>query len=538
MPELPTGTVTFLFTDIEGSTQLLKKLGDRYADVLAEHQRLLRMAFAEAGGREIDTQGDAFFVAFTRAKDAVSAALSGQTALATHPWPGREPVRVRMGIHTAEPAVGGERYVGLGVHRAARVCAAGHGGQILLSGATRELVEEELPSGIELRDLGEHRLKDLDRPEHIFQLVENGLRTDFPPLKTLAAQPAAATPFAGREGELAAAAEAVVRPRMLVSRRRLVAAAAALLIAAAALTAVLRLAGGGPAAVEVMPNSVAVIDPEDNRLVDSVSTAVSPGPIQFAGGKLWVLNRSSFSVSVIDAGTHTVRDTFGVSISEGYPNGLATDAGGVWVSGANSGRVVWYGAGVNQSVKVGVGAYGLGTGSELARAGEDLWVTGVFPPLVARVDISDPLIPKLVFRLTLDRAPSALAVGEGYAFVGDAQGDLRRIDPVTQETRAVSFGGRIEDIAVAGDIVWVVTDERKLLRLDAGSLTPSATVALRDAPSALAFGAGGVWVASADAGTVTRIDPATNQVVETIEVGNRPQGIAVANGLVWVTVRR
>jgi class 3 adenylate cyclase len=136
MTELPSGTVTFLFTDVEGSTRLLKQLRDGYGELLAEHRRILRTAFAEHGGQEIDTQGDAFFVAFRRAKDAALAASAGQRALAAHPWPKGADCRVRMGMHTGEPTVGDEGYHGLGVHRAARIMAAGHGGQILLSQAT------------------------------------------------------------------------------------------------------------------------------------------------------------------------------------------------------------------------------------------------------------------------------------------------------------------------------------------------------------------------------------------------------------------
>ena len=124
MAELPSGTVTFLFTDIEGSTRLLTRLRERYADLLADHQRLLRAVFAEHHGSEIDTQGDSFFVAFPRARDAAAAAVAGQRALAKHEWPGGAEVKVRMGVHTGEPIVGGERYVGLGVHRAARIAAA------------------------------------------------------------------------------------------------------------------------------------------------------------------------------------------------------------------------------------------------------------------------------------------------------------------------------------------------------------------------------------------------------------------------------
>jgi class 3 adenylate cyclase/streptogramin lyase len=545
MPELPTGTVTLLFSDIEGSTRLLKALGDEYGNVLAEHQRLLRAAFEGAGGHEIDTQGDAFFVAFARAKDAVAAALAAQRSLASNRWPDGQEVRVRIGIHTAEPTVGGERYVGLGVHRAARICSAGHGGQILLSGATRELVEEQLPPGIQLLDLGEHHLKDLERPERIFQLCQNNDRDAFPPLKTVAAQPAEATPFAGREGELAAAAtEAVVGPRRLRNRRGLIIAGAlALALVAAAVAAVLVLSGGGPATVEVVPNSVVLVDPAHDRLVDLLRIpAESPGPIDVAGGKVWVLNRSSFSITVIDAKTRMPVNTFGVSPNEGYPNGLAADPGGVWLTGSASSRVTWYGRNLTEAVEVAEGGYTLGTGSELARIGQDLWVTGVIQPLVAALNISDfspsDFSPKVLFRLRLERAPTALAVDQGYGYVGDAQGNLVRIDAVTQEQRSVTLAGRIEDIVVAGGSIWLVTDEQKLLRLAPGSLTTSATVDLPDPPSALAFGAGGVWVVSADAGTVTHVDPESMKVLKTITIGHRPQGVAVAEGLVWVTVRR
>ena len=143
MPQIPSGTVTFLFTDVEGSTRLLKQLREGYGDVLATHRRLLRAAVAEHGGQEIDTQGEAFFFAFARAREAVAGAAAGQRALAAEQWPEGVVVRVRMGIHTGEPVVGAEGYTGMGVHRAARICGAGHGGQVLVSNATRELVADE-----------------------------------------------------------------------------------------------------------------------------------------------------------------------------------------------------------------------------------------------------------------------------------------------------------------------------------------------------------------------------------------------------------
>src|SRR6266487_5095722 len=157
MPDLPMGTVTLLFTDIEGSTRLLRQLGDGYVNVLAQCRRLLRTAFQTYNGYEVDTQGDAFFVAFARAIDAVSAAVAGQRALARHGWTEGMTVRVRMGLHTGEPEFTPEGYIGLDVHHTARIMGAAHGGQILLSATTRALVEHELPAEVSLRDLGEHR---------------------------------------------------------------------------------------------------------------------------------------------------------------------------------------------------------------------------------------------------------------------------------------------------------------------------------------------------------------------------------------------
>ena len=198
MGELPSGTVTFLFTDIEGSTALLHELGaERYSEALAEHRRVLREAFAANGGVEVDTQGDAFFVAFPTAPGALAAASEAQEALA---------IPVRMGLHTGTPLQTPEGYVGADVHRAARIAAVGHGGQVLVSASTHTLLE---PGTSLLLDLGEHRLKDLSAPERIWQFGER----EFPRLKTLHQTnlPVPATPFLGREQELAAVQELLVR---------------------------------------------------------------------------------------------------------------------------------------------------------------------------------------------------------------------------------------------------------------------------------------------------------------------------------------
>jgi len=182
---LPEGTVTFLFTDIEGSTNLLHRLGDKYISLLDDHHRILRKVFSRWNGREVDTEGDAFFVSFPKATEAVAAVVESQRALTEHNWPGGATVRVRMGLHTGEPWTGSSGYVGMDVHRAARIAHVGHGGQILLSETTAALLRGSLPEGVALRDLGHHHLKDMQFPEHIRQLVVDGLPSDFPPLKSL-----------------------------------------------------------------------------------------------------------------------------------------------------------------------------------------------------------------------------------------------------------------------------------------------------------------------------------------------------------------
>jgi predicted ATPase/class 3 adenylate cyclase len=217
--DLPTGTVTFLFTDVEGSTRLLQQLGSEWPSVLDQHNRILRDAIRRAGGVDVRTEGDAFFAVFSSATGAASAAITAQKALATHPWSPDAPIRVRMGLHTGEGAIGGDDYVGLDVHRAARIAAAGHGGQLLVSAATAELIGGALTNEAGLRDLGHHRLKDLARPERIYELTADGLPAAFPPLRSLETPtnlPPERTPFVGRRREVDAL-KGVVRGGRLVT---------------------------------------------------------------------------------------------------------------------------------------------------------------------------------------------------------------------------------------------------------------------------------------------------------------------------------
>jgi predicted ATPase/class 3 adenylate cyclase len=219
MTDLPTGTVTFLFTDIEGSTGLLQALGDRYLAVLDEHAAIVRRAVADGGGVEVSTHGDAFFAVFRSPAGAVRAAVAAQRGLAAHDWSPGPPVRVRMGLHTGEGTLGGDDYAGIDVHLAARVADAAHGGQVLVSDATRGLVQHALPGGVSLRDLGAHRLRGIATPERLHQLVVEGLEPDFPAPRTLDARPnnlpLQLTSFVGREEEIAEVERLLDQSRLL-----------------------------------------------------------------------------------------------------------------------------------------------------------------------------------------------------------------------------------------------------------------------------------------------------------------------------------
>ena len=217
--DLPAGTVTLFFIDMAASTNLLEKLGSaRYAGLLADYRQIVRAAFRQWHGYEVDTQGDALFGVFVRASEAAAASVAIQRALAAHKWPENASVRARIGLHTGEPQLSPEGYIGLDVHHTARIMNAAHGGQILLSQTTGNLVEHALPEDTSLRDLGEHRLKDLRRPVRLFQLSGADLPVDFPPLQTLDTHPnnlpTQPTPFMGREREVARLCDLLRRPEI------------------------------------------------------------------------------------------------------------------------------------------------------------------------------------------------------------------------------------------------------------------------------------------------------------------------------------
>ena len=288
---LPSGTVTFLFTDIEGSTRLLRELGRTvYGRRLAAHRELIEGAVDLHDGRVVDTQGDAFFCVFQDAAGALSAAVQAQRGLASD----TDLPRVRMGLHTGGATVADNGYLGVSVHRAQRICSAAHGGQILLSNATREIVADDLPRGVDVRDLGEHELKDLDRPARLFQAIVDGLASNFPPPRTGAPDPAAGPSLQGRS----------------LSRKFLLLLGAVVLVAGIAIAyAVFREESGGPTLSKVDPNSVGIIDAGRNALVSQVPVGNEPTQIAVGGDSVWVANAGDRTAMQIDPETGGIEHT-------------------------------------------------------------------------------------------------------------------------------------------------------------------------------------------------------------------------------------
>jgi YVTN family beta-propeller protein len=525
--ELPIGTVTFLFTDIEGSTQLLKQLGgDVYGGALADHQRILREAFAEHGGHEIDTQGDSFFVAFGRAKDAVSCAIACQLRLAEHSWPDDTQLRVRMGIHTGEPAMGGQRYVGLGVNRGARIAAAGHGGQVLVSQTTRELLRDDPVPDVSLRDLGEHQLKDMDEPERIFQLVAPGLQADFPELKT-----AASTPFEGREGELAeAAAQELAKRWRRPGRRVLVGATFAAALVGAIFGVLLTQGGGSNANASVSANALGVIDPDNGQIAAEIPVGVAPGGVAVGPDAIWVTNTGENTVSRIDPSTNGVEQTIDVG---GGPVGVAVTPSAVWVANGLDGTVSRIDSATNrvtQTVPVGNGPTG-------AAAGEGgIWVTNSTDGTVSRID---PGSGRVKDTFPAVSGASAIAVGFGRIWVlSSPSAKLIALDPDSGRiVDEIGVGVDPAGVAIGSEAVWVTNRaDGTVSKIEPRTGTVIGTTGVGRSPTGVTASPEAVWVANAGDGTMSRVDPTTVTVVQSVPLGNPPREVVWSPRGAYVTV--
>ena len=513
MAELPSGTVTFLFTDVEGSTQLLKQLRERYAESLGIHQRLLREAFERHGGRELDTQGDAFFYVFARARDAILAAVEAQRSLGAYSeWPEGAEVKVRMGVHTGQAEISDGRYTGLAVHRAARICAAAHGSQILVSQAAETLLQdEEEDLQISLRPLGQHPLKDLDRPVSLYQVEASDLPSRFPPPR----------------GQTPGGAARWRRPIVLVPVALVVAG-----IAAAVLVIALGSGGGGLSRVD--PNNVGVIDVKTNKIVEQVPVGIRPGPIATAPGAVWIGNLDDRTLTRIDPSTRT--QAANVQLHNRTPTGLAATPTAVWVAHGILGSISKVDpqydlAGAPVSVTQGSNA-----GSVTVGGG---WVWAVFGnSTLVRIN---PSTARVSGRGFAGSGPSGIVYAEGAVWVSNSgEATVDRFNPRTFTVEPVGtspVGPQPSSIAYGEGALWVTNAGDDTVTRLAPASGSTATIDVGSRPSAVTVGGGAVWVANSGDGTISRIDPATKKVVKRIHTGNWPAGLAVQGGFLWVTVQ-
>jgi ABC-type transport system substrate-binding protein/class 3 adenylate cyclase/streptogramin lyase len=506
VPDHRSGTVTFVFTDIEGSTRLARALRERWPEVRSDQRRLVRAAFAAHGGEEVDTQGDSFFYVFPRARDAAVAAAEAQRALAAHDWPEDGEVRIRVGMHTGEPVVSDEGYHGIGVHRAARIMAAGHGGQVLMSEATAAVLADEEVSGVAVRDLGRHQLKDLDRGEHVFQLVAEGLGREFPRIRT-------ATP-----------------PRPFY-RRPLVIGAAAGVLAAAVAIPVFALAGGsggGSALERVDDNAVGVLDVSSRKPIAQATGIESPQDVAAGAGAVWV-SSSSGNVVKLDPQTHKVEET--IEVGDG-PRGLAVSGRDLWVANSLDGTVSRVSTETNREVQ----KYAVGnTPSGVTVGAGSVWVTNAGDGTISRLDAANGAVKQLI---DAEGPVRDIAFGGGSVWVSDPVGNQVVQVPVdaSSPTQRINVGSGPTAIGYGGGLVWVSNSlDGTVSRIDPASGVPT-TYPVGASPNGVAVGPDAAWVSDEVDGTVVRVDPKTGAASPST-LGGRPEGVAVSGASVWVAVQ-
>jgi class 3 adenylate cyclase len=548
MPRLLTGTVTFLFTDIEGSTALLGRLGqEQYEALLTEHDRIILDAAKEHSGRLVDKQGDALFLVFRRAREAVLATVEAQRQLGSHEWPDGAPVRVRMGLHTGEPHSGGRGYVGTGVHRASRIGDAAHGGQILVSTSTRQLLIDDPPPGVELRDVGVRKLRGLEEPEHLYQLLAPGLRREFPSPRTA---------DAGRFARFR-------------SRRAILAIAAALLIVAAAALALSLRSGASGRAIRLLPNSLAAFDAHTGRAVGDVQLGFTPVEVAVDSNHAWVVDRLGQTVTAVDARTlHVV----GTTALDDVPSGEWAGLGADWVAFTQSGSL--------DEVAVGSPANQIPLWKPLEIYGApicDLVVTGdkhsVWVSQGRKLAEIDPASGTKVLTRTLPAAPDSFGTTcYGVKYTGgkllalrEPDGSIGTVDPISGGYTPVltdlilsgqGLGGSYGSWAAEPGSIWVETlgsdpatlsARFQLLRADGdtGITIGQQAIGGQDAASgfggsvALATGAldldpqGSLW-ALAGGQTLAQVEPAALSVSRRIPLQHPACCVVTGRGRVWV----
>jgi class 3 adenylate cyclase/streptogramin lyase len=510
--DLPHGTVTLVFTDVEGSTQLQHRLGERYQAVVAEHRRLLEEAFAEHGGVVVDRQTESFLGVFPRARLAVQAAADAQQALAKHEWPDGAHVKVRMGIHSGDPELAGDRYVGLAVARAARICASAHGGQVLLSSSARALLSDHDRTA--LRNLGVYRLKDFAEPEPISQLVVDGLPARFPPIRTKTA-PSRKKPL-------------------------LIAGAALLVVGVLAVAIVAFTAADGE--VEVGPTSLAVIAPKSAKVVGVVDLGFKSNLIAAGEGNIWVVNPQGSTLLKIDPRTHDA-ETIGIAVGAGdVPFGLAAGAGAVWVAVVRGTKEVVLKLGSEVGDLRDTIPYGGRAESPVLYrlqpvmvGGGAVWAIDPTSGGVWRIDPHSGKARKLAEGLDA----LSLAAGNGAVWVAGSSG-VTKIDAVTGlELGSATVGpqsfNETASVALSPSAVWFAGSANPTLsKLDPQSVATTQTFTVGQGPSGITVGEGAVWVANSGDGTLSRIEPLSGSR-ETIRLGQPPGGVVAAYGAVWTS---
>ena len=476
----------------------------------------------------MDTQGDAFFYVFSRARDAAAAAADAQLALQAHAWPEDAELRVRMGMHTGESVMSEERHHGLGVHRAARIMAAGHGGQILASQATAAMLADDEVAGVEQRELGEFQLKDVDRSEHLYQLDVEGLPTAFPPLRTGEAP----TAYAGKEEELVEAAAGARRP---LHRRPLVIGALSGVLAAAVAIPVFALGrgsdGGGEVLERVQDNAVGVVDATSRAIVDEAAEIASPQRVAAGEGAIWVTSSSGGgSVVRLDPKSHDVTDT--IEVGDG-PVGIAVGAGAVWVANSLDGTVSRIDPATGQVVStIPVG----NTPTAVAFGAGAVWITNADDRSVSKINPVADTAPRTIDNVAAGRG---IAVGDGAVWVTDPVGNaLVRIDVRSARvTDRIPVGSGPTAVAYGNGDVWVTNGlDGKVSRIDARQATVTDTISVGAAPNGVAVAPDGVWVTDEVGGTLVHVDRASRETAVTT-LGGRPESVTLADGSLWIAVQ-
>ena len=534
---LPSGTVTFLFTDIEGSTELLKRLGrDEYESLLTQHARVMRETVDDHGGRIVDTQGDGMFCAFRSARDSVAAAIDAQRRLAEHEWPEQSRVRVRMGLHSGEPKSGELGYVGIGVHRAARIGAAAHGGQVLLSETARALAADDLPSGVSLRDLGVHRLKDIDEPLRLYQVVADGLEQRFPPVRTAG----------GGHGR----------------QRRLVLIAVTVVVAGAVVAAVVVTTESAAAKpVRLVADSLAVVDPQSGKPVGDVPLGFAPTGVAAGGNEIWVLNGYGRTAVAIDPHRLRVDQTVGI---DGDPDDQYASGGNEWV--AIPGGVDELNSDGKATIALwrpAQGGHGVNAGSaeacqpSITGNGRSVWVAEG-----RHFGVIDAASGSVLRKLTLPGVGGVVPVPVCYGLRNSPQGLLAtrsadlsfgRLDPrsgsytplasnLGLNVAGSSWSGSISGAAGFGSL-WLTGASQNvntlktigvLSRLDLVSGQTTSQTPLTSSGAVAIDPTTGVWVLEPPNEEAAQVDPTSAQVVRTVALGHVANVIAAGHRHIWI----